>query len=605
MDEITELEELDAQKVSGVGAPANGTPFLVLKAQEPHEADTDSEEADEIGDLVTDSDVGPDDDMGDAEKAKLKAKQRKRLPKSDFALPAKAPESGSYPIPDENHARNALARVSQFGTPEEKRKVRAAVRRKFPQIGQAKKSPGVPDFATQLPVEGGAFPVEPAGVKGPETAGVLHPHADPSYALGGESSYAIPAEQRAFGGRNVMNPSAPGRENRPGGVESAAGAKATAVVVTSLLQAMEEIEATRALQKKGKVVQMANPEGAAAGQIGSGPWEDFDSASLDQIAQTLAGVGMAIDAIQRREAVEAANGNAGDIADTIDLGDAEAALDAALGIVARLAYHEGAAGAAMAQKAGRVLSRKNEDHLRQARDHLSQVLHGLGDQEGPDHGQSEENEIMTTVTKEELAAMVANASAEAVEAAEKAKAKAAAKAAKKAERKARKAAKKNANNGGDITAEEEQSREGGEVDAFMGGFSGSNSSAAQYNNANQVPPAKKEGKAQKALLDQLKAANDTLQSLQEKVNKMAARPRVGGPVLDGKAHTAIPALEHRMYDPLTKATDSDIERLRGELRDVMQKSGPEAAARASDISQALTLIALRREAQGQEIPAGF
>ncbi|MDA8329887.1 MAG: hypothetical protein M0027_01510, partial [Candidatus Dormibacteraeota bacterium] len=189
--------------------------------------------------------------------------------------------------------------------------------------------------------------------------------------------------------------------------------------------------------------------------------------------------------------------------------------------------------------------------------------------------------------------------------AEKAKAKAAAKAAKKAEKAARKAAKKNANNGGDITAEEEQSREGGEVDAFMGGFSGSNSSAAQYNNANQVPPAKKEGKAQKALLDQLKAANDTLQSLQEKVNKMAARPRVGGPVLDGKAHTAIPALEHRMYDPLTKATDSDIERLRGELRDVMQKSGPEAAARASDISQALTLIALRREAQGQEIPAGF
>lgn len=59
----------------------------------------------------------------------LTAKQRKHLPKKDFALPG-----GRYPVNDENHARNALARVSQFGTSAEKSKVRAAVRRKYPDI---------------------------------------------------------------------------------------------------------------------------------------------------------------------------------------------------------------------------------------------------------------------------------------------------------------------------------------------------------------------------------------------------------------------------------------------------------------------------------------
>jgi hypothetical protein len=67
--------------------------------------------------------------------------QRDRLPSSDFALPGKGegPEgkgAGSYPIPDEAHGRNALARVAQHGSSEEKAKVRAAVKRKFPGIEQ-------------------------------------------------------------------------------------------------------------------------------------------------------------------------------------------------------------------------------------------------------------------------------------------------------------------------------------------------------------------------------------------------------------------------------------------------------------------------------------
>lgn len=41
--------------------------------------------------------------------ARLTAKQRRELPKSDFAFPEKAPGSGSYPIPDAVHARVAKA----------------------------------------------------------------------------------------------------------------------------------------------------------------------------------------------------------------------------------------------------------------------------------------------------------------------------------------------------------------------------------------------------------------------------------------------------------------------------------------------------------------
>lgn len=68
--------------------------------------------------------------------AVLSTAQRKHLPKSSFAIPAKAPESGSYTINDASHARNALARVSQFGTAQEKAKVRGAVQRKFPGMMQ-------------------------------------------------------------------------------------------------------------------------------------------------------------------------------------------------------------------------------------------------------------------------------------------------------------------------------------------------------------------------------------------------------------------------------------------------------------------------------------
>jgi hypothetical protein len=66
--------------------------------------------------------------------AKLTAAARKKIPSKDFALPG-----GRYPIEDKSHARNALARVSQHGSSEEKAKVRAKVHSKYPGIGSSSK----------------------------------------------------------------------------------------------------------------------------------------------------------------------------------------------------------------------------------------------------------------------------------------------------------------------------------------------------------------------------------------------------------------------------------------------------------------------------------
>jgi hypothetical protein len=63
--------------------------------------------------------------------APLTTKSRNALPSSAFAGPGR-----SYPINDPSHARNALARVSQFGSPALKAQVRAKVHKKYPAIGK-------------------------------------------------------------------------------------------------------------------------------------------------------------------------------------------------------------------------------------------------------------------------------------------------------------------------------------------------------------------------------------------------------------------------------------------------------------------------------------
>lgn len=61
--------------------------------------------------------------------AKLTAPARRALPTSTFALPGR-----KYPIENASHARNALARASQFASPEEQATIKRKVASKFPSI---------------------------------------------------------------------------------------------------------------------------------------------------------------------------------------------------------------------------------------------------------------------------------------------------------------------------------------------------------------------------------------------------------------------------------------------------------------------------------------
>ena len=64
--------------------------------------------------------------------AKLTAAARKKISGKNFAGPDR-----SYPIEDASHARNALSRVSQHGSPALKARVRAKVHAKYPGIGKS------------------------------------------------------------------------------------------------------------------------------------------------------------------------------------------------------------------------------------------------------------------------------------------------------------------------------------------------------------------------------------------------------------------------------------------------------------------------------------
>ena len=58
--------------------------------------------------------------------ARLTAAERRKLPSSDFAIPSER----KYPDFDAGHRKAALGRVGEYGSPSQKRKVRADVARK-------------------------------------------------------------------------------------------------------------------------------------------------------------------------------------------------------------------------------------------------------------------------------------------------------------------------------------------------------------------------------------------------------------------------------------------------------------------------------------------
>lgn len=68
----------------------------------------------------------------------LSPKGRKHVAKKNFVFP----KERKYPIHDLSHARNALARVSQHGTPSEQSKVRSAVYSKYPGLKKRKEERG-------------------------------------------------------------------------------------------------------------------------------------------------------------------------------------------------------------------------------------------------------------------------------------------------------------------------------------------------------------------------------------------------------------------------------------------------------------------------------
>ena len=62
--------------------------------------------------------------------ARLTYKKRKSLKSTSFVFPRER----RYPIHDINHARSALAMVARFGDAAEKKRVRTAVYRRYPEL---------------------------------------------------------------------------------------------------------------------------------------------------------------------------------------------------------------------------------------------------------------------------------------------------------------------------------------------------------------------------------------------------------------------------------------------------------------------------------------
>ena len=77
--------------------------------------------------------------MPPAKKPAKKPAPNTKAPPGSYALPGGGPGGAdAYPVQDRAHGANALARVEQNGTPAEKAKVRAAVKRKYPDLPSSK-----------------------------------------------------------------------------------------------------------------------------------------------------------------------------------------------------------------------------------------------------------------------------------------------------------------------------------------------------------------------------------------------------------------------------------------------------------------------------------
>ncbi len=617
---VTEITELNAEKVAGVATPANGSSFLFVKAAADTEtcgtcdgtgkiragkvecpdckgtgtvAKSDSKEADQEEEEVTGSKAAKAAEQAEwwlLDKA-LSADDRKAMPASSFAFVDKNGNK-HLPIHDEGHVKAALGRFGQQDFSEAKGdaaaakktaagKIKAAAKEHGievsddSEVAQAVKKGAVQDSlsGTEEPKDAGKIPSGQSGLAGSVATGPKTPPPDASLTLGGETTAEIPAETQ------VNDHPGNAATTDAAGILDPAIAKATAV--SSLIEAIDLIAAGRDAIKADLDDNQAIKD-EATDSPGSMPWESYDAATLQQVAQCLAGCCAALDSIRQRETVEAMAGDESDMDDAWDLQEAGQALEYALGVAARLSYHEAAESNAAKNtdvvKVGRTLSGKNMTALEAAHKHLGTVIDGAKNSKAGDGSTSEEDEIVTTVTKGDLAeAIVAGVQT-----------------ALKDQRDAEQA-EKNANNGGDISEADIKptaSADADDVDAIAGG----GDVKPEYVNKSEGESGSEDGSLSKMVADQLEELTKGLRSVEETVAKIAKRPRAGGPSLDGQARGISPAAEGRMSDEAAKSTeDTEIETLEkqlGEATDPLVKS---------ELGQKLTYARLYKGLQGRQL----
>ncbi|MGO9903485.1 MAG: hypothetical protein ACLP0J_28245 [Solirubrobacteraceae bacterium] len=393
----TEILDLEVEKVSGVESPANGTTFLVLKASgAAAAADTeDCGTCDGTGKIKAGTTNCPDcgatgkvakADADELEKATLSAADRDKMPASSFAF-VDAKGGKHLPVHDEGHTRASFGRLGTQdfsgakGDPAAAkaaaaRKIKAAAKKHGIElsddsaVSQAASKGAVQDAlgGTATPERAGYDPsTGRSGVAGPVTTGVEQ-LPEPRTAGGGKSTYTIPAEDK----QDLTKTAGP----------------AVAFAFSSLAGAIEKLAEIRELSaratKAGMTLTAPSPDESE--QPGNMPWESYDSATLAQVAHTLASCDSAISAIIERERAEAGSVDPGDYENAWDLQDAQSAMDCALGIVARLSFTEAAEAdkADTAEKAGRRLSGKTEGGRHAGHHHAGCSADGHADDAGRD-----------------------------------------------------------------------------------------------------------------------------------------------------------------------------------------------------------------------------
>lgn len=221
MTTITELTELDPERVDGVQSPANGTPFLLLKAV----ADEECETCDGSGkikegnvdcpDCEGEGTVSKSDEAAewDALDKALSSADRKDMPNSSFAY-VDSKGNKHLPVHDKGHVKAALGRFKQQDftgaegdTEVAEQKAAAKIKTAAEKHGikvnpkstvaEAASKSTVQDAldGTKTPEEGAHIPSGHSSVQGPVVTGTA-PKVDPADTVGGETTAEIPLEDK-------------------------------------------------------------------------------------------------------------------------------------------------------------------------------------------------------------------------------------------------------------------------------------------------------------------------------------------------------------------------------------------------------------------------